>query len=99
MNNELIMQYKKYLELERNYSDNTIKAYLNDLNSFNIYINKDLIKVNPNDIRDYLKHINNLSARTISHNLSSLKSFYNYLEKDRKNLQTNHKNSESLNYK
>ncbi len=79
MNDKLINDYKRYLELERNYSPNTIKAYINDVNNFNIFIKKDLLKVNPNDIRDYIKYINNLTARTISHNISSLKSFYNYL--------------------
>jgi len=80
-NNNLIEEYQKYLSLERNYSDNTVKAYINDVTHFAIFIKKNLISVNPNDIRSYLKHINNLTSRTISHNLSSLKSFYNYLER------------------
>ena len=80
-NNKLIDDYKEYLKLDRNYSDNTIKAYINDILHFNIFIKKNLVIVNPNDIREYLKHISNLTTRTISHNLSSLKSFYNYLER------------------
>lgn len=78
--NKLIDDYEKYLTLERNYSPNTIKAYLNDLNNFNEYIKKDLLSITSNDIRKYLKFINNLTNKTISHNISSLKSFYNYLE-------------------
>lgn len=81
MNNKLIEDYEKYLSIERNYSSNTVKAYLNDITSFNIFIKKDLTKIDSTDIRNYLKYINNLSARTITHNLSSLKSFYNYLER------------------
>ena len=80
MNNKLIEDYEKYLSLERNYSQNTVSAYLNDVNHFNIFIKKDLLRITPDDIRLYLKHINNLTNKTISHNISSLKSFYNYLE-------------------
>ena len=81
MNNKLIEDYKVYLTLDRGYSYNTVKAYLNDITNFDIFIKKDLIKITSSDIRNYLKYINNLSTRTISHNLSSLKSFYNYLER------------------
>ncbi len=82
MDNKLIEDYEKYLSLERNYSPNTVKAYLNDINNFNIFIKKDLLNISPMDIHNYLKHISNLSAKTISHNLSSLKNFYNYLQKN-----------------
>ncbi len=80
MNDKLIEDYERYLSLERNYSPNTVKAYINDINNFNIFIKKSLLQVNPTDIRNYLKHINNLTTRTISHNISSLKSLYNYLQ-------------------
>ena len=80
MTDKFLSDYERYLELERNYSSNTISAYLNDIKHFNLYIKKDLLKITPNDIRNYLKHISNLSSRTIAHNLSSIKSFYNYLE-------------------
>ncbi len=80
MNEKLIFDYENYLSLERGYSSNTVSAYLNGINHFNIFIKKDLLKVNASDLRMYLKHISNLSSRTISHNISSLKSFYNYLK-------------------
>ena len=80
MNDKLIEDYERYLSLERNYSPNTVKAYINDINNFNMFIKKSLLQVNPTDIRNYLKHINNLTTRTISHNISSLKSLYNYLQ-------------------
>ena len=79
-NDKLIEDYKTYLSMERNYSNNTVKAYLNDIMNFTIFIKKNLLLITPQDIREYLKHISSLSPRTISHNLSSLKSFYNYLE-------------------
>ena len=80
MNDKLINDYERYLTLERNYSTNTVNAYVNDVSHFNLFIKKDLLKVNPDDIRKYLKYISNLTSRTISHNISSLKSFYNYLQ-------------------
>lgn len=80
MNNKLIDDYERYLTLERNYSPNTVKAYINDVEHFSIFIKKDLLGVSPDDVRKYLKHINNLTAKTISHNISSIKNFYNYLQ-------------------
>ena len=80
MNNKLIDDYERYLTLERNYSPNTVKAYINDVEHFSIFIKKDLLAVSPEDVRKYLKHINNLTAKTISHNISSIKNFYNYLQ-------------------
>lgn len=80
MNNKLIDDYERYLTLERNYSPNTVKAYINDVEHFSIFIKKDLLAVSPEDVRKYIKHINNLTAKTISHNISSIKNFYNYLQ-------------------
>ena len=73
MNEKLIFDYENYLSLERGYSSNTVSAYLNDINHFNIFIKKDLLKVNASDLRMYLKHISNLSSRTISHNIMLVK--------------------------
>lgn len=76
-NNDLILSFENYLRLERNYSDNTIKSYINDINHFQLFYKDYLLKANSNDIRKYLRSLN-LSSKSISHNLSSLKSFYNY---------------------
>ncbi len=80
MNDKLIDDYERYLTLERNYSPNTVKAYINDINHFNQFLKKDLLNVSPTDIKNYLKHINNLTTKTISHNISSINNFYNYLQ-------------------
>lgn len=78
MNYTYISDFLSYLEIELNYSDNTIKSYENDLNKFETYINKDLLKVNGKDVDRYIKAINDLSPATVSHNISTLKSFYTY---------------------
>lgn len=77
MNDKLIIEFKNYLELERNYSINTSLSYVKDVSLFSMYINKDLLLVSKSDIEKYLRSLNK-SSKTISHVISSLKSFYNY---------------------
>lgn len=79
MNNEYISEFLSYLELDLNYSNNTINSYENDLNKICVYFNnKDLLKLSNKDILKYLNTLNELAPSTISHNISSLKSFYIY---------------------
>lgn len=75
-------EYKKYLLIDKHYSDNTISSYINDLDIFFNYlsINKlDYIKLKDNDIRDYLKYINDKDERTKAHQISVLRGFYKFL--------------------
>lgn len=82
MNNDYISEFLSYLELDLNYSNNTINSYENDLNKLNGYFdNKDLLKLTNKDILKYLNTLNELAPSTISHNISSLKSFYLYFVK------------------
>ncbi len=73
-----------YLEKELNYSDKTILNYNFDLEEFQKYLQKkqwDYLKINRNQIRDYLKELDTqkLKNSTISRHLSSIRSFYNFL--------------------
>ncbi len=81
MNEKYLKDFYNYLKLEKRYSNNTINSYYLELNKFNEYIKKDLLKVNREDIKKYIKYIGNKSSKTISHAISSLKCFYNYYEK------------------
>lgn len=82
MDNEtLIKNFCDYLIMERNYSNNTMLAYRNDVSHFAIFIKKELLDVNSDDISKYLKYHENLSNKTISHEISSFKSFFDYYEK------------------
>lgn len=79
---DLINKFTEYLIIDKKYSENTIKAYNNDLKKFkNFFKNKDINKINETNIREYLKYLNkeNNDARTISHNISTLRSFYKFL--------------------
>ena len=49
-NEELINKFLDYLKNEKNYSDKTIKSYEEDLNSFCVKINKDLLGISEEDI-------------------------------------------------
>ena len=42
-------------------------------------IAKDLLKINDDDVKKYLKAISSKSPKSVSHSLSALKSFYNYI--------------------
>ena len=42
---------------------------------FNEYVNKDLLKINDDDVKKYLKAISSKSPKSVSHSLSALKSF------------------------
>lgn len=77
MNDRLINDFKNYLELERNYSNNTSLSYVKDVALFSDFIKKDLLLVDKKDIEKYIRSLNK-SSKTISHVISSLKSFYNY---------------------
>ena len=77
MNDRLINDFKNYLELERNYSNNTSLSYVKDVNLFSDFIKKNLLLVDKKDIEKYIRSLNK-SSKTISHVISSLKSFYNY---------------------
>ena len=80
--------FYKYLLYEKNYSEKTILAYRNDLDSFFQFTktelaNKDLDKLDYNDFRNWISHrsMAGLSNRSNSRALSSIKSFFKYIEK------------------
>ena len=71
-----INEFTEYLIIDKKYSDNTIKAYNNDLKKFkNFFKNKDINQINENSIRDYLKYLSKEKndTKTISHNISTLR--------------------------
>ena len=76
--NENLENYRNYLEYERAYSDNTVGAYMNDLNKYEEFLKKDILKSNTEDLEKYLKHIKNLESTTVAHKITSIKSYFNY---------------------
>ena len=84
----LIEKFIDYLQIEKNYSSNTLSAYKKDLIEFNNFINENFDKY-PIDHAEYkgirlwiVELVNkNLSNRSINRKVSSLKSFYKFLVK------------------
>lgn len=81
---EVINKYLEYVIKELNYSEETLKNYKTDLNSYCDFLKShgmDYLKINKEEIMSYLKHLDSLnySNKTVSRHLSSLRSFYNYL--------------------
>lgn len=79
-NLDVIKDFTNFVK-SKNYSENTIVSYLSDLYYFYEYINKDLIKVTENDIREYLGFLNDKKdkASSIRRKISTFKSFYKFL--------------------
>lgn len=77
MNDNYINEFLLYLEMDLNYSKNTIDTYLNALNHLNNNINKDILKINSKDIEYFISKLN-LESTSISNYLSAYKTFYNY---------------------
>ena len=82
-----IIEFKNYLKLERSLSDNSVSAYLNDINKLVSFIKrKNLGEIKFSDvssilINDFIEEIYNSGISTYSQAriISGLKSFFNYL--------------------
>ena len=80
MNDVYINDFLVYLEMDLNYSKNTINTYENSLNQLIKYTNKDLLKLTSEDIEKFIVSLE-LEASSISNYLSAYKTFYNYFIK------------------
>lgn len=75
-----IEEYRKYLLIDKKYSNNTILSYMNDLNNFNNFIKKDMIKINKNDILKFIEFERKTKdSKTVAHSLTVIRNFYNFL--------------------
>lgn len=87
MENNYFNEYKEYL-VHSNLSNNTIEAYISDINKFFLYLNKTNKKFNDVDkifIMSYIQELkkSGQSDPTIYRNIISIKKFYKYfLKKD-----------------
>lgn len=84
-NKELVEQFQDYLTYERNYSQLTIDAYLDDIEHFISFLKEtghvDLLKIEILDARIYLTQLTDekYNRSSISRKISSLRAFYQYL--------------------
>jgi integrase/recombinase XerD len=79
-----IKGFKSYLQIERSLSDNSVQAYIRDVNKFANYaiaVKLSELKVTRVDISNFLAQINqkNISSRSQARIISGIKAFYKYL--------------------
>lgn len=81
-----IDNFLEHLLIEKKYSVHTVKAYQNDIYSFQGFIQQefevdDVASAQTLMIKDWIMHLVNsgISSRSINRKISSLKSFYRYL--------------------
>lgn len=84
-----IKEFKNYLRLERSLSENSIEAYLRDVNQFESFLllsdsDKPIKEVETKDIQNFLIYINELgmSERSQARIISGLKAFFKFLVLD-----------------
>ena len=82
-----IIEYKNFLKLERSLSDNSVSAYVNDVNKLTSFLklnHKETIeysKIDSNIIQEFVEYLYNLGISSYSQAriISGIKSFFNYL--------------------
>ena len=82
----LVEKYQDYLIKERNYSKDTVLAYVGDVVSFEEFLEGSgvsLEEVEYDQVRSWIVFLSEatLSNRSINRKMSSLKSFYKFLQK------------------
>src|SRR5574344_2020364 len=79
---EYIIDYLNYLLIDKGYSENTIVSYKNDLEKFKNFLkNKDINKINNDDIRKFVVDISkeNYADKSINHSITVIRNFFKYL--------------------
>lgn len=78
---QYIEEYRKYLLIDKKYSDNTISSYMNDLKKFNNFTQKKITKITKDDILKFLESEETVDKdRTVSHSLTTIRCFFKFLE-------------------
>ncbi|WP_372773853.1 site-specific tyrosine recombinase XerD [Mangrovibacterium sp.] len=78
--------FETFLRLEKSLSQNSIAAYINDINKLMAFLDEAFKKLTPekvriNHLRSFIEHINDrgVSPRTQARTISGIKSFFKYL--------------------
>lgn len=82
--NQIIIRYKQYLKLERSLSENTVDAYLTDLDKLMAYLTleeKDFMDVTLDDLETFSAGLRDIGIqpRSQARILSGIRSFYHFL--------------------
>ena len=84
---EVVLDFKNYLLIEKNYADNTITSYLKDIKDFEDFIKREELADGLLDVtrerlgRHYLAFLDgqNYMKKSIARKISSLRTFYDFL--------------------
>ncbi|KOH44335.1 site-specific tyrosine recombinase XerD [Sunxiuqinia dokdonensis] len=78
--------FENFLRLEKSLSQNSIAAYVNDINKLMVFLEGNFKKLAPekvklNHLRSFVEHLNDrgVSPRTQARTISGIKSFFKYL--------------------
>lgn len=80
-----IKRFKKFLQVEKGLSQNSIYSYTYDLKKFSEFLlskNKNILDASQDDIQQFLKFekiSKNNSSRTLARSLAAIRQFYNFL--------------------
>lgn len=79
---ETLNEYKSYLKLEKNVSDNTVEAYIRDIKKLQRFSDLDPLKISQKEIEEFLYQFakEKYAARSQARLISSIKSFFLYLQ-------------------
>ena len=76
---DLLEAFKEYLVIIKSLASNSVEAYINDINDYEIFLNKNkknILEASNEEIISYLSTIKN--PRTRNRHLSTINSFYNF---------------------
>lgn len=83
---EKITDFSNFLKFEKNFSDNTLDAYLRDIKKLENFATTDLGEITPQDIsyenlQEYIYQLskNKISERSQARGISSIKAFFKFL--------------------
>lgn len=89
-NSETIKRFRRYLRLERSYSDNTLDAYMHDIDKLRVFLSqrddspRSLLNVKLEDLQEFLASLFDLgiSPRSQARIISGLRTYYKFLMLD-----------------
>lgn len=82
---QAIKRFKRFLQVEKGLSANSVYSYTYDLKKFSEYLsvnNKDILTATQDDIKQFLKFEKtkkNNSERTLARSLAAIRQFYNFM--------------------
>ncbi len=89
---QAINRFKRFLQVEKGLSPNSVYSYTYDLKKFNEYLNskdKDIMRATQEDIQQFLKFEKNNkknSTRTLARSLAAIRQFYNFVSDNFENI-------------